>query len=319
MPKFIDLTGKTYGRLTVLGIHSRLGSKGGTRYLCKCQCGTEKPILAAALSCGLTLSCGCLNKDVLRARRVDHTGTTFGRWTAIRYTGSDQWLFRCSCGTERTLRTALVTCGHSKSCGCLKNEVASKTHTKHGKSTSKKRTRDASYTTWCSMKQRCFNPNTKQFDDYGGRGITVCDRWKDSFSNFVNDMGERPPGLTLERKNNNGNYEPDNCEWASRLDQGKNRRPQVTEIFLIHDGQRHNLTQWSAITGLGRSVIYNRLSRGWPIHRVLGSPTRIVECKGVTLPIDKWSIIRGIPADTIACDLDIGKTPEEALRFTAGR
>lgn len=109
------------------------------------------------------------------------------------------------------------------------------------------------------MKERCYNPNNKSYADYGGRGIVVCDRWLERIENFVEDMGDRPPGMTLDRIDPNGNYEPSNCRWLSKADQARNTR---RNVFLTIDGQKLTVSQWAERTGTNRRTIEARLRRG---------------------------------------------------------
>ena len=155
--------------------------------------------------------------------RLDLTGFKTGRLTVTRWAGVDRkysiWVCRCVCG-NLVLREAgkLNDPKRSHSCGCLKREPRI-----HGHATGGKVSR--TYVSWARMVQRCTDPKSNRYSYYAGRGITVCKRWIKSFKNFLKDMGERPPDLFLERKNNDGNYKPSNCKWATRSEQMKNRRP----------------------------------------------------------------------------------------------
>lgn len=119
------------------------------------------------------------------------------------------------------------------------------------------------YHSWANMKRRCMDPKHDRYQQYGGRGITVCESWL-TFDNFLADMGEKPTGFTLERREVNGNYEPDNCEWASREKQANNR---TDNRLITHDGVTLNVTQWSKRLGIPHSRLVNRLHRGWPIEK----------------------------------------------------
>ena len=159
----------------------------------------------------------------MTARRnlIDLTGKRFGRWHVIALhpersrRGETRWVCRCDCGIERVVRSFRLRVGDTKSCGCLARE---RTKTKREMLCARV------YWVWRSMKQRCFNPRHRAYRYYGGRGITVCDRWQ-SVQNFFADMGERPPGMSLDRINNDLGYFPENCRWATKAQQMANRRP----------------------------------------------------------------------------------------------
>lgn len=155
--------------------------------------------------------------------RSDFTGHRYGRLVVIAHAGKNRhghslWLCKCECGNEKVLNSVAFRHGNTKSCGCLQSENRTK-HGMHG---------SPEYMTWNSMIQRCENPHSKAYNHYGGRGITVCDRWKD-FDNFFQDMGERPsPKYSLDRIDVNGNYEPANCRWTTQQEQVRNTRIPTT-------------------------------------------------------------------------------------------
>lgn len=139
---------------------------------------------------------------------------------------SIMWKCRCDCGQTTFVRTRDLNSGNTKSCGCLHSEISSKLYkkmkTKHGHCIDNKVTR--TYKSWDAMKQRCLNPNNIKYPLYGGRGIYICAEWESSFEKFLEDMGQRPDGTSLDRINPDGNYEPSNCRWADGDTQRKNRR-----------------------------------------------------------------------------------------------
>lgn len=155
-------------------------------------------------------------------------GLKFGRWTVIESSEvrtaarGKMWICRCECGSIKLISSLSLKNGMSKSCGCLKSDLAKRQNLIHGHETKKGKSR--TYTTWDNMTQRCTNPNRPEYKYYGGRGITICTEWKD-FATFYADMGERPNGMSLDRIDTNGNYEPNNCKWSTRAEQMLNRRP----------------------------------------------------------------------------------------------
>jgi hypothetical protein len=212
-----------------------------------------------------------------RSQHKDLTGARFGRWSVLAHLGrpskedrDHRWLCRCDCGTERAVNGGDLRAGKSQCCGCTKGQhwKANPPALKHGFA------RTPTYYVWCGMRERCRNPNNKSYKRYGGRGIRVCERWED-YTNFLADMGERPAGLTLERKNNNGNYEPGNCVWATYSEQSNNRS---INVFVEHNGQRLTVSQWAHSVDLAPELVRTRLRHGWPIERALQPSTRRKAC-----------------------------------------
>lgn len=167
---------------------------------------------------------------------------------------------KCRCGTEKVVLAQNLRNGTTISCGCY-SRSRSRTHGMRS---------SPEYESWRSMWKRCGNPKHQAFDRYGGAGITVCPAWK-TFETFYADMGPRPNGYTLERKDNGKGYNPDNCVWADWNTQAKNRR---NTRILEFQGQRQSISEWSKALGIPRSAIKSRLSLGWSVDRALSAPVK---------------------------------------------
>lgn len=263
MAKLIDRTGQKINRLTFIKY------VGNRKWLVRCDCGTEKILSTANIVSGDTKSCGCLNTEKLKEprRREDLTGKKFNYLTAIKFVEYDEkshnckWLFKCDCGNEKILGVGGVKSGNTKSCGCYNSQKASERATIHGKNHTKE------HRTWCNMRRRCRD--AENYPDYAGRGITVCDRWAESFQNFLDDMGLAPtPKHTIDRINNNGNYEPSNCRWATRKQQNRNYS---RNINIIINKETHCLKQWCEIYNKPYDLVYQRITKlGWnPVQALL--------------------------------------------------
>ena len=151
---------------------------------------------------------------------IDMQGKVCGRLTVLAYHMNGCWVCECTCGTQKIVCGSALRSGRQVSCGCRMRTVARETFTKHGHSGL---AATPTYYSWKNMWRRCTNPKHPRYKDWGGRGITVCKRWR-KFENFLADMGERPTNLTLDRRDNDGNYTPSNCRWATALEQRRNQR-----------------------------------------------------------------------------------------------
>lgn len=196
--------------------------------------------------------------------RDDLTGRSFGRWTVIGFGyksrfGELLWNCKCECGREKAVKAAILRKGESTSCGCLHREAV----TTHGMSNTR------TFKSWDTMKQRCFNSNAPDFDRYGGRGIKVCERWRTSFSAFLEDMGERPEGYTLDRIDNEGDYELDNCKWSTGSEQQQNTR---VSIWLTIGGETRPLKEWAKVACVGISSLRRRYHAGWKHEDIVYQP-----------------------------------------------
>lgn len=204
---------------------------------------------------------------------LDLVGDKYGRLTVLekmteRHNGCVVWQCQCDCGNYDYVTTGELRYGRHISCGCYQKERASQANITHGHSGSRL------YGIWCAMIKRCENEHAKSYKNYGGRGVSVCDEWRRDFNAFqewANQHGYSDK-LTIDRKNVNAGYNPENCRWATRSEQMNNTRR--TRHFE-HNGETHTLREWSEITGFSFTLLKGRLQRGWTIAQALTTPPKI--------------------------------------------
>lgn len=198
------------------------------------------------------------------------SGQKFGYWTVverrdkIRNNGKHRgaWLCRCDCGTEMAIDQNNLLSGKSRSCGCLRKELQSDRQMTHGESGTRL------YNIWCAIKRRCYNRNTKEYPRYGGRGISMCEEWRNSYESFMQwafDNGYNQ-GLTIDRIDNDGDYSADNCRFVTMQEQCNNRS---SNRLYTYNGETHNVTEWSNIVGVSAKTIFSRLYNGWSFERAI--------------------------------------------------
>lgn len=244
-----------------------------TKWKCRCDCGNEVSASSQNLRSGDFRSCGCLHREnSAKINFRDLSGNRYGRLTVVcqaerSKSGQIRWRCRCDCGKEVAVATSNLTSGHTKSCGCFRDESRIKVHTKHGL----RHTRI--YSVWGKIKGRCYNKNTPCYDRYGGRGIKMCDEWRDNPEAFAKwayengfDENAEYGECTLERINNDGDYEPGNCKWASMREQSNNRR---SNRVIEHNGEKHTLAEWTRILGVSNSKLIWHLNKGRTIQDVI--------------------------------------------------
>jgi hypothetical protein len=208
----------------------------------------------------------------------DFIGKKYSRWTVLEHVGSDEKFRRivrvmCDCGTERTVRMSELTYGRSQSCGCYNREVISRACTKHGVSHT-----SPLYKTWSAMKQRCYNPKQTAYKHYGGRGIYVCDEWREDFAKFEKWCQENgyKKGLEIDRIDNDRGYSAENCRWVTRRENMKNTR---RNILVTYGGETKAVSDWCEQYELPHNVVTRRIDRKWPTEKLFIPSTRLSRLK----------------------------------------
>lgn len=205
----------------------------------------------------------------------DLTGQHFGRLTVLKYTGTNRshralWLCKCACGQEKIINSNSLLMGATRSCGCLNDEQRRKkgseaNRTKHGLHGTRL------YRIWKQIKTRCHNPNSDDWKDYGGRGITICNEWDNNFTNFYNWSIKNgyDDTKTIDRIDVNGNYEPSNCRWETMKHQANNKR---NNHFIVIDGETTTCSEWIEASGICRATFYQRLRKGKTGQELISPP-----------------------------------------------
>jgi len=197
------------------------------------------------------------------------TNKKFGKLTAVKPVGNNKrgskiWLCKCECGNTKEIVSSLLKSGNTKSCGCIMKSILENRNTVHGLAKKNRRL----YNIWCRMRQRCNNSNSSDYDRYGGRGIDVCAEWSSfrSFYNWAINNGYES-NLSIDRIDNNGNYQPSNCRWATNIKQARNKR---NNHLITYKGETKTLAEWSQITGLDGSLIRYRLKH-WDKEKIFNN------------------------------------------------
>ncbi len=264
---FIDRTGLKYGRLTVISEAGFSQKHQRTFWNCICECGKQCSIQGKLLSNGTTKSCGCLRGDVLRD---DLTGKRFGSFTVVKFVDKNpggqaarRFLCRCDCGSDRIYTVSHINSGQVKSCGCLTNHLIGEKNSTHGATRGGTRTKE--YRTWKAIMDRCYLKTCESYRHYGARGITVCERWLESFENFLEDMGSAPQGTSIERIKNHIGYFKENCCWATSDIQARNKR---TNIFATHEGKTQCCLDWARELNIPHWTVLRRIKKGRTIAQI---------------------------------------------------
>lgn len=191
-------------------------------------------------------------------------GERFGRLVVTAVIDGQTRKCLCDCGTETVVLRCNLKTVNTQSCGCFRKEIEPVASITHGQTCGKKWS--PTYRVWHGMLQRCLNPKTPRWGDYGGRGITVCAEWQASFDAFLSDMGERPDGCSIDRIDNDGPYHKANCVWANDTQQARNKR---SNRLLTYNGKTQTLAAWAEETSIPYYTLHSRLRRGWTLEKTL--------------------------------------------------
>lgn len=237
----------------------------------------------------------------LPKRAINITGERFGRLVAIGPVGVKRrqicWECLCDCGNLAVVRLSNLRNGTAQSCGCLHREITGAIRRTHGKSHSRV------FYIWVAIKQRCSNPNNKAYKNYGGRGISMCAEWRESFDSFFAYVSQLPnfgvKGYTLDRSDNNRGYEIGNMRWATRLEQNRNKRQQKNAHLLTHNGKTQPLHAWAVELGMAESTLKGRIDDNWGVERSLTTPIQssdvVLTHNGKTQRVADWARELDVP------------------------
>lgn len=249
---------------------------------------------------------------------IDLTGKVFGRLTVIEKFYPDEatitpsaknrthWRCLCECGNERVVLGKYLMKGDSTSCGC------------HSLERSYGQTKNPEYCVWSGMKHRCYDKDNEKYPDYGARGITVCDRWLVSFSNFLEDMGKRTsPKHTIDRRDNDGNYEKSNCRWATSRQQTRNKR---NNHWIEHNGMKMIMNDWAEYFGIDQSSLHEMLKRKKSFEEVYNYYTtekdkKNIEFNGLKMRPSDWARYFNIHRSTLTERIEKGQSFEFIYNF----
>lgn len=253
----------------------------------------------------------------------DLTGKRFGRWTVLKRAENKgntvMWECKCDCGNYGFIASHSLTSGNSKSCGCYHKEIAKKFSTTHGKSNTKL------FGVWNGIIERTTNKNNKSYYNYGGRGITICDEWKDDFQAFyvwaINNGYK--DGLSIDRIDNDNGYYPENCRWVGDFEQANNKRNNHKIEF---NGEIHGIEEWARIIGISGSSLLSRLKNGWTLEQALTTKPngymkrqKFLEYNGEIKTPKEWSKITGISYNVIMRRIENGWKTKDVLTVPMGK
>lgn len=267
-----DLTGRTFGLLKVIGKGDPMIMKNGverTQWRCQCECENIIDVEGGVLVREQRTDCGCV-EDAQFIGKTQHYLTPLRRVTKsepeFNKRNSKYWC-QCVCGRVVPVDVKHLRGKTTKSCGCMFSQLIGNLHRTHGKSQCR------TYTIWIDMIRRCHDSKVKSYEKYGAKGIRVCDRWRNSFEAFLEDMGECPSdGHSVDRfPNGSGDYEPGNVRWATWIEQARNRS---TTRMIEFRGETRPLPEWAEVLGMDYEAVRARFKRGWDAERAFTEPIK---------------------------------------------
>lgn len=266
------VVGEKFGKLTILEkVKPKSKTDKHAYYRTICDCGKERIVSSTYLRKTNFAKCKECTKFETIQNSLIKPGAKYGELTVIQYVGKKEndnhfnYLVKCECGNTELIKGTLLVTGKRKCCkDCSRKRSP---QYKHGL------THTRLFNIWQGMRGRCYNKNEFAYKDYGGRGITICEEWKNDFISFYNwSMSNGyQENLSIDRINVNGNYEPSNCRWSDKITQANNTR---TNRLLTYNGETHTMAEWSRLTGISQDNIYNRLRYGWSIEETLTLPVK---------------------------------------------
>jgi dimeric dUTPase (all-alpha-NTP-PPase superfamily) len=315
MGRFIDLTGRQFGNLTVINLIEESRHHVNKRWMCRCDCGTEivrdGRSLMRGLTKGILTTCGkCIER-----KNSNLEGKRFGRLAVLKKAEKSRyWECHCDCGTQKAIDGYNLLKGITNSCGCISRErliERNKANSTHNMRNTRL------YHIWDTMKARCLRPISKDYKNYGARGITICEEWRSQFEDFYQwAMGNGYQShLTLDRIDVNGNYEPSNCRWATAKQQGNNTR---FNRQITINGETKTIAEWSEISGIGPKALRYRVESGWNEKDLLlpvGVQKVYITVGTETKTIKEWSKEKGISETVISKRYKAGIRGEDLFEY----
>ncbi len=256
--------GQRFGKWTVTAFAGRL-KHSKQHWHVVCECGVEAIVGGPNLLTGGSTRCkACQHNDRIK----DEVGNVYGNYTVLHKSskkgknGGTRWVCLCKCGTEHEVAGSDLRKGAATQCRTCSKST-------HGQAFVG--AVSVEYTTWLSMKARCYNPRNKRYANYGGAGIRVCDRWLNSFENFYADMGDRPEGTSIDRIESHMGYSPENCRWATQTQQQNNR---TNNHLVVYDNQTMSISEAAERYNINPHTLQRRISKGWDVERALTQPVQ---------------------------------------------